>query len=174
MERIKKRKSILLIVFIIVSFCFIIIKCYDFSKYEAEKSNIDLIDFSESGLNYYEVVDKKVCFYCVICFDNTGGKRKVVKVYAENPKDVDGGLLSQKELEFFVTDKKYVSPSEALDESKQLWPYYPYDISLPDVIELEENQKVKVNVVFVGNYGGTNIKSDRLMPPITNIQMIDE
>jgi hypothetical protein len=106
------------------------------------------VDKSQSYFSDYEVEDDKVFIKCHITIENTFKDEKVVTLSAILPEDVTNGLLKNE-------------TAKALKEDGSEMEF----VLLP-------NTSNSFDVVFVGEYAGTNQKANRLLPEI-DIEIVE-
>ena len=106
------------------------------------------VDKSQSYFSDYEVEDDKVFIKCHITIENTFEDEKTVTLSAILPEDVTNGLLKNETI-------------KALKEDGSEMEF----VLLP-------NTSNSFDVVFVGEYAGTNQKANRLLPEI-NIEIVE-
>ena len=100
------------------------------------------VDENTSYFSDFEIEKDKVNVNCHISLANEFREEKKVTLSAFLPEDVKGGLLKEKEM-------------KALDEN-----------GAERVFNLRANETTEFDVVFVGDFGGTNQKHDRDLPEI--------
>ena len=103
--------------------------------------------FMRNG-DIFDIEKDKVNVNCHISLVNEFREEKKVTLSAFLPEDVKGGLLKEKEM-------------KALDEN-----------GAEMVFILRANETTDFDVVFVGEFGGTNQKHDRNLPEI-KITIVD-
>lgn len=101
---------------------------------------------TESYYSDFSINDQVVEIKCSVVVKNTYDTEKTVKLTAHFPDDV-GVLL--KESQLFAKN--------CLDNS--------------EIFTLPANSKKRIDVVFVGDFAGTNKKHDRLLPKISIIEI---
>lgn len=106
------------------------------------------VDKSQSYFSDYEVEDDKVFIKCHITIENTFEDEKTVTLSAILPEDVTNGLLKNETI-------------KALKEDGSEMEF----VLLP-------NTSNSFDVVFVGEYAGTNQKANRFLPEI-NIEIVE-
>ena len=106
------------------------------------KANQIYVDKSQSYFSDFEVEDDKVFIKCHVTIENTFEDEKTVTLSAILPEDVTNGLLKNETV-------------KALEE----------DGSEMEFV-LSPNMSNSFDVVFVGEYAGTNQKANRLLPEI--------
>jgi hypothetical protein len=112
------------------------------------RANQIYVDKSQSYFSDYEVEDDKVFIKCHITIENTFKDEKVVTLSAILPEDVTNGLLKNE-------------TAKALKEDGSEMEF----VLLP-------NTSNSFDVVFVGEYAGTNQKANRLLPEI-DIEIVE-
>ncbi len=100
------------------------------------------IDKNESFFSDFEVANDKVFIKCHVTLANTFDTEKTVKLSARLPEDVTIGLLKNDEVKVLNED----------GSEKEF--------------ALSPNVSNSFEVVFVGEYAGTNQKSDKNLPEI--------
>jgi len=93
----------------------------------------------DSWFSDFTVDDGQVYMTCALVIENSTGGEVKVKITASSPEDVDGGLLQSTEL---------TGKDERLSS---------------DEFTLQEGENT-ITVVFVGTFGGTEAKQNRLLP----------
>ena len=106
------------------------------------KANQIYVDKSQSYFSDFEVEDDKVFIKCHVTIENTFEDEKTVTLSAILPEDVTNGLLKNETV-------------KALEEDGSEMEF----VLLP-------NTSNSFDVVFVGEYAGTNQKANRLLPEI--------
>ena len=96
----------------------------------------------KSSFSDYEVRDDRVTIYCEITVRNTYDRAQYFTLSADFPDD-EGVLLKERTL--------YGADGDTGRE----------------VLEIDAGEEKTFTVLFIGNYGGTNVKHDRELPPIT-------
>ena len=100
------------------------------------------IDKEKSYFSGFEVENDQVFIKCHITLTNTFETEKMVNLSAKLPEDVTSGLLKNEEVHVLNED------------------------GLENVFILPANASKTFDVVFVGEYAGTNQKNDRNLPEI--------
>ena len=100
-----------------------------------------------SYFNDFTVKNNKVYMNCALVIENISTKGVTVRIKASSPQDVSGGLLKSAGLHGFSKDL-------ATDTF---------------TLSTGENQ---ITVIFIGEYGGTNIKQNRLLPENISFDLI--
>ena len=106
------------------------------------------LDEEGSSFSDLTVVDGQVYMTCTLVIENSTGEEVRVRIAASSPEDVAGGLLQSAEL-------------TGMDENLA-----------SDVFTLEEGEN-SVEVVFVGAFGGTEVKQDRLIPEDITLEFVE-
>ena len=106
------------------------------------KANQIYVDKNQSYFSDFEVEGDKVFIKCHITIENTFEDEKTVTISAILPEDVSNGLLK-------------ADPVKALEEDGSEMKFV-----------LSPNMLNSFDVVFVGEYAGTNQKANRLLPEI--------
>lgn len=111
-----------------------------------QKNDVILIE-EESFFLDYEIIDDEVWLRCRVTLCNAGNEDRTVKLRADFSEDVKTGLLKDGTL-------------------------YASDISGTEcVCAVGAGETETVEVVFIGEFGGTNQKHDRLLPEIQVVNM---
>ena len=105
------------------------------------------VDKEKSYFSDFEVENDQVFIKCHITLTNTFETEKMVNLSAKLPEDVTIGLLKNEEVHVLNED------------------------GLENVFILPANASKTFDVVFVGEYAGTNQKNDRNLPEI-NIKIV--
>lgn len=105
------------------------------------------IDKNQSYFSDYEVENDKVFIKCHITLENTFQDEKMVTLSAKFPEDVTSGLLKSEKI-------------KALNEDGSEMKFV-----------LSPQASTSFDVVFVGEYSGTNQKDNRNLPEI-NIEIV--
>lgn len=101
------------------------------------------VDKGASFFSDYSVDGNEVKIKCHVTLKNLSDSTQTVNLSAKLPEDVAGGLL--------VSEDVY-----ALNDDGSLTKYV-----------VPPNSSIVVEVVFTGNFAGTNIKNDKRLPRIT-------
>lgn len=131
-------KKVNFIVSIIIIFSVAIVGVLWFS--DDTKENV-YINESESYFNDFKVEGDKVHIICDITIENISNKDSKIKLKASFPDDVNS-LLKQEEL---------------------------YGINIANQagkFSIPANSQKMIQVDFIGDFAGTNVKHDRLLPKI--------
>lgn len=113
------------------------------SIYTAQNNSTVSIVESGSWFNDYTVSDGKVYINCEITLQNTGESEQRIRMAAICADDVEAGLLKKEKI--YAVDN---------NEEEKVF-----------VIEANSQRTFK-EVVFLGEYGGTYQKSNKLLPEI--------
>ena len=111
-----------------------------FSFISCTAENVILVEDSSSFVDF-SVKDENVYIDCYITLKNNTNKQKTVYIKGDFTDDVEGRLLKDAEL-------------------------YVYDGEKREFV-IEPNSETRFDITFVGEFGGTNVKQDRLLPKIT-------
>lgn len=112
-----------------------------------EKSPVSIVE-DKSYFMDFEVKDDKVTYQCFLTLVNTSDVKKVVRLFAFSPKDVETGLLK--------TPRMSMLDNEGNIEG----------------FTIPAQSEFTTGVIFEGEYGGTYKKNDRLLPEIV-IEIIE-
>ena len=124
---------------------FLCILCMMLSMFSCQAKDIKL-DEEKSFFSDFKIENNKVYIYCTLFIENKSDAEKVILLNASFEKDVENGLL-----------KEAIISGCSLDESTQKFQ-----------LQKSENQ---LDVVFIGEYAGTDKKHDRLLPEIEIIEI---
>lgn len=107
-------------------------------------NSIEKIYVQKDNSYFYDfsVENNKVYIKCSITLKNTYKTDKTVRLFANMNDDVNSGLLKQAQI-------------YALNED-----------GTKSIFTIKGNSKQTYDVIFVGDYAGTNKKHDRLLPDI--------
>jgi hypothetical protein len=101
------------------------------------------LDMGGSYFSDFEVSGDSVLVYCVVTLENHNHKGIRLKLNGNFEEDVTIGLLKSENL----------TATNRGDNSQ--------------IFTLPANARATFDVVFVGEFGGTNMKNDRLLPTIS-------
>ena len=124
---------------------FMCIVCMSVLLFSCQSSGLQL-DREDSFFSDFKVEGEKVYIYCTLFIENQSGSEKNVAFKASLDNDVKNGLL-----------REAVIDGYAVDGSTTIFK-----------LQNGENQ---IDVVFIGDYAGTEEKRDRLLPDIEIIEM---
>lgn len=131
------KKLLLLTVPIVLAICIL-----GYNKiFNGENNKLSVVE-KDSYYSDFLVSDDMVEIECHITIKNDNDTNKTVNISTLMPADVTGGLLKE-------------SPIYALDESGN---------KIDFLIEKESEKSFEVT--FIGEYGGTNKKQNKLLPEI--------
>ena len=136
-EQMKKNKLFSKIIFFVIVCCGI----FSMNAYSC-KSNDVKIDYDKSFFNNFKVIEDKVYINCYIVIFNNSSEEKIIKIKGDFSEDAKNGLVKESELCGYTI--------ENVSESIKLKP--------------GEN---KLNIVFIGVFGGNYKKNNRLLPQMT-------
>lgn len=109
-------------------------------------SNGVKIDKKQSFFSDFKVENEKVYIYCTLFIENLQDSQKTVELKATFEDDAKNGLLKNASLYGYATDKSTKN------------------------FKLHSGEN-KIEVVFIGDFAGTNKKQDRLLPDIEIIEI---
>ncbi|MBO5248585.1 MAG: hypothetical protein J6B54_04760 [Clostridia bacterium] len=127
---------------IVVLMC---ITCMALSLFSCRSSCIKLHK-ADSFFSDFKVEDEKVYIYCTLFIENQSNSEKNVAIKASLDNDAKNGLL-----------KEAVIDGYSVDGSTKIFKL--------------QNGESQIDVVFIGDYAGTEEKINRLLPDIEIIEM---
>lgn len=120
-------------------------------------TNLQIVE-DISWFSDFIVDGEKVYIYCVVVINNPGNERRTFNLKAYFPDDVEPGLLKNSELQGYEA---------SFDNSKLFTDLTGDDIELTNgEFTIEKKERESYQVVFVGDFAGTKIKHNRLLPEI--------
>ncbi|MBO4562533.1 MAG: hypothetical protein J5772_02855 [Clostridia bacterium] len=114
-----------------------------------------------SSNSYFDrmiIKDDHICLICCVEFENDSDREKTFSVKGESSEDVKNGLLTSKELEFFILDTNDLS-SVSEENIEQL-------LMSAESLTVGAHRTAKYYVCFVGDQGSGDSKHDRNLPKI--------
>ena len=113
---------------------------------------------SNSFFDKFIIKNDRVYMICYVEFVNDSDLKKTFSVRGESAEDAENGLLTAKNLEFFILDTddlSYVGEGNVEDLLKH-----------SESMTVAAHSTVQYYVCFVGEHGGGDSKHDRNLPKI--------
>lgn len=139
--------KVVFLIITIVLICYLLFRA--FGGNNKEKCDVMIVE-DKSFLSGFEVKDNEVHIYCEISLKNNSNETKKVKLMGDFQQELENGLLKESNLEAYFIEKASNS------------------------VEVEGKSNINyMKVEFVGEYAGYSRMSNRMLPDIDVIEIME-